>query len=176
MLPLGSHRLIACLLAVLVLAGGCRTQGLAFRQDDRVEIVAPEENETVTLPFTLEWSVEDFDIVGPDGSDTNDAGYFGIFIDQTPMPPGESLRYIARDDDSCLRSADCPDETYLSDRNIYLTTDTQMTIDALQDTRPVDRPSAPDDHEITIVLLNGSNERIGEAAFTVEFTVDRGQG
>jgi hypothetical protein len=91
------------------------------------------------------------------------------------MPPGESLRYYARDDETCNPQTNCPDAAYLADRNVYLTRNTTYPVTALQDTRPVDRPGAPDDHEITIVLMNGRNERIGESAFKVAFTVDRGQ-
>ena len=163
------------LAATLFAAGGCRTSGLAFRIDDRVEIVAPEENATVTLPFDLRWTVEDFEVVGADGSQSDDAGYFAVLLDTSPMPPGESLRYYARDDETCNPKTKCPDTAYLADRNVYVTRSTTYPITALQDTRPVDRPSAPDSHEITIVLMNGRNERIGESAFKVAFTVDRGQ-
>lgn len=157
----------------MLLLTGCRTSGLAFRADERVEIVAPAQRAEVTLPFDVRWTVEDFTVAGADGSATDDAGYFAVLVDVTPMPPGENPTYYARDDASCLASAGCPDVAYLADRNIYLTRDTTFDVIALEDTRPTDRPSAPDEHEITIVLLNGKSERIGESAFKVEFTVDR---
>jgi hypothetical protein len=160
---------------VLLSATGCRTSGLAFRADERVEITAPEQRSEVTLPFDLVWTVKDFNITGPDGTDLNDAGYFAVLVDTTPMPPGEDLRYYSRDDDSCLPAAGCPDQAYLNDRNVYLTRRTTFPVTAVTDTRPIDRQSAPDSHEVTIVLLNGKSERIGESSFRVQFTVDRGQ-
>jgi hypothetical protein len=164
------------LAAAVFAASGCRTSGLAFRIDDRLEIVAPEESAEVTLPFELSWTVEDFTVVGADGSRSDDAGYFAVLVDTSPMPPGENLTYYARDDETCNPQTKCPDAAYLADRNVFVTRDTTFPVTTLQDTRPIDRPSAPDTHEITIVLLNGSNERIGESAFKVDFTVDRGQG
>ncbi|HYZ92513.1 MAG TPA: hypothetical protein VFA34_08975 [Actinomycetota bacterium] len=163
----------AAMACLAVLTAGCRVSDLSFRADKRIEIVAPADRSTVTLPFQLRWTVEDFDVVGPDGTNRNDAGYFAVLLDTTPMPPGEGLDYFARDDQSCLRSPGCPDATYLSDRDVYLTGGTTFEVQTLRDTRPIDRRSAPDDHEITVVLLNGRSERIGESAFKVDITVDR---
>ena len=163
----------AALAALVLLSSACRTSGLAFRADQRVEILTPENRSEVTLPFEVTWSVEDFEIVGADGSASNDAGYFGVLVDTSPMPPGEGPSYYARDDKNCTAATRCPDVAYLADRNVFLTRDTTFPVTALQDFRPIDRPSAPDDHEITIILLNGENRRIGESAFKVEVTVDR---
>jgi hypothetical protein len=168
-------RLIAVSGALLVLASGCRVGDLAFRVDTRVEFVAPEDRAEVRLPFDVRWTVEDFHPVGADGSATDDAGFFAILLDVSPMPPGEGLDYFARDDDTCNRADGCPDEAYLADRRIYTTTDTTFRVDALADTRPTERPEAQDDHDITIVLLNGKGERIGESAFRRTVIVDRGQ-
>jgi hypothetical protein len=171
---LGRSAVIAACVALL--ASACRVNDLAFRQDERVEILTPEQRSKVVLPFHLRWTVRDFDIVGPDGSHNARAGYFAVLVDASPMPPGANLTYFARDDDSCLRTPGCPDETYLADRDVHLTTDTSFAVDTLRDTRPINRRSVPDEHAITIVLLNGRGERIGESAFKTEFTVDRGQG
>lgn len=163
-------------IAVVTLGStACRTTGLAFRIDERVEIISPKDRSTVILPFDLRWTAEDFSVVGADGSSSDDAGYFAVLIDTTPMPPSENPAYYARDDDSCLASQGCPDVTYLAERNVYLTKETIFPVTALTDTRPIDRQSAPDDHEISIVLLNGRSERIGEAVFRVNFTVEREQ-
>jgi hypothetical protein len=157
-----------------LLVSGCRFSNVSFREDKRVEIVAPENRDTVRLPFEVRWTTKDFQITGADGEERDDAGYFAVLLDRSPMPPGEDLTYFARDDDTCR--APCPDLRYLADRNIHVTQATTFRVDALADTRPVDRPSADDDHEITIILLNGKNERIGESAYRVSVLVDRGQG
>jgi hypothetical protein len=169
-------RCVAVAGVLLVVASGCRVSDLAFRADTRVEFVSPEDRADVKLPFEVSWTVTDFRAVGPDGSETDDAGFFAVLLDVSPMPPGEGLAYYARDDDSCNASDGCPDAQYLADRRIYTTKDTTFRVDALADSRPTERPEADDDHEITIVLLNGKGERIGESAFRRTVLVDRGQG
>lgn len=159
----------ACL---VLLTGGCRFTNVSLREDKRVEIVTPENRATVDLPFDVRWTTKDFRITGPTGSDARDAGYFAVLLDRTPMPPGESLTYFARDDETC-RPPRCPDLRYLADRNVHVTQATSFRVNALADDRPVDRPSADDDHEITIILLNGKGERIGESAYRVTVIVDR---
>ena len=170
-----SKRYACALVALALLSAGCRFNDLAFRIDERIDIVAPEDRAEVTLPFELRWTVEDFEVTGPDGQARRDAGYFAVLLDESPMPPGEGPDYVARDDESCLRTEGCPDETYLTDRGIHLTQETTFTVDALRDMRPVDRPSASDNHTITIVLVNGKSERIGESARSVDITVNREQ-
>jgi hypothetical protein len=161
----------AALVALVLLAPACATEGLAFVQDQRVEIVRPEGNSTVTLPVTFEWRVvEDFEITGPDGERRNDAGYFGLFLDQTPVPPGETLAYVARDDAACKRLPGCPDETYLADRLIWSTSETSFTLEHLPD---LDTASGHETHEFTVVLLDGTGRRIGESAWFVTFFYER---
>ncbi len=168
-------RVAAVGVCLVLLASGCRLNDLSFREDKRIEITSPENRADVALPFDLTWTVEDFEVVGADGTERHDAGYFAVLLDVTPMPPGETLDYFARDDETCKPAFGCPDKTYLSDRNIYLTKHTTFSVDTLADSRPVDRQSADDDHEITIILLNGKSERIGESAYRRTVIVDRGQ-
>jgi hypothetical protein len=69
--------IVAALVAAT--ASACVSDGLAFRIDERVTIVAPEEREQVTLPLTIDWEVEDFD------------GTFAVFVDRAPIAPGDPL-------------------------------------------------------------------------------------
>jgi hypothetical protein len=158
----------------MVATTSCRLSDLAIRADKRVDIITPANREKVTLPFDVKWTVKEFKVTGPDGSDSNDQGYFLVLLDLSPMPPGADINYFARDDNSCHPSQGCPDATYLADRDIYLTQNQSFRVESLADTRPPDRKSADDDHEITIVLLNGKNQRIGESAFRVKVLIDRG--
>ena len=164
----------------LVLAGlcaaltGCVPQGLAFRTDTRLTIIEPEDRESVSLPVTIDWDIRDFEIVGPgsdvEGEGDRDAGYFAVFVDGTPMPPGKSLRWVARKDTSCRPADGCPDEEYLEARGIYTTTETELTLEQLPQTGNDDRRER---HRATIVLLDAGGSRIGESAFEVAFDIDR---
>ena len=144
-------------------------QGLAFRLDDRVQITAPADREEVELPVTLRWSVEDFEVVQPGTEVREDAGYFAVFVDRAPVPPGKTLAWIARNDSGCSESSGCPDAEYLSSRGIYTTSETQLVLEQL----PRGDEGKRDRHTATIVLLDGSGARIGESAFEVVFEVER---
>lgn len=168
----GCSRAAAGFLAVLVLSG-CVSQGLAFRVDDRLSISSPKDRSEVTLPLTVRWDIRDFDVVQP-GTSTDrprgNAGYFAVFIDGTPQPPGKDLAWLARKDRSCRPTDGCPDAEYLAARNIYSTSAQQITFAQLP--RPSDS-TKKERHRVTIVLLDPAGKRIGESAFQSEFIVKR---
>jgi hypothetical protein len=157
------------IVGLALLASSCGS-GLAFVQDRRLEFTAPQSHEKVTLPVTIRWKVEGFRLTGPDGSPQPGAGYFGVFVDRTPVPPGRPLSWIARDDRPCLRTPGCPDETYLSDRRVHSTNETEITFEHLPD---LGASRGHESHEVTIVLLDGSGRRIGESAWYIGFLYDR---
>lgn len=161
------------LIGLVAATTGCIPQGLAFKVDKRLTFQSPEDRATVSLPLTLDWDIRDFEITGLAGEPREDAGYFAVFLDSTPMPPGRMLRWIARKDTSCRPADGCPDEEYLIARGIYTTTDTELVLDQLPRTGGDDDRDRRERHRATIVLLNARGERIGESAFEVVFDVDR---
>ena len=155
-------RRAAIVLALALLTSGCGVSGLAFRQDDRLSFVTPEDRAEITLPLTVEWEVEDFEV-------GRGAGSFAVFVDRAPQPPGKTLDWLARDDDSCRAEDGCPDEQWFAERDVFRTTDRQLTIEQL--------PARTDDrrelHEVTVVLLDEQGRRVGETGWTLEFQVAR---
>ncbi|MGH2812497.1 MAG: hypothetical protein ACRDI1_07265 [Actinomycetota bacterium] len=164
---------ISAIALLWVLAGlaGCGFGGLNFLQDKRLTITSPTDRERVDLPVTVEWKVTDFRVTGEDGSRRTDSGFFGLYVDRAPQPPGETQEFLVRDDQTCRRTPGCPDEAFLAQRDIHTTTKTRFTIEFLRDLDP--ESSRRDFHEVTIVFLNGVGERIGESAFTIQFEVAR---
>lgn len=155
---IGRRRLAAAALLVAVAAGsGCGTKGLAFLADERIDIVAPSDNDEVTLPLTLKWAARDY------------SGRFGVFVDRSAPPPGKPLSWVARDDDECDVSAGCPDAAYLAQRGVYETTAHELVIERVEDTRASGRRCAT--HEATVVLLDDDGKRRGESAWGVSFRV-----
>lgn len=137
---------------------GCATQGLAFRTDDRVDIVAPDRGDLVELPLTLEWTARDVD------------GSFAVFVDQAPMPPGKPLSWVARGDDDCDESAGCPDAQYLAERGVLATSEHSVVIERV----PFDTGNRRcAEYDATVVLLDDEGRRRGESAWTVPFRVCR---
>ena len=163
--------LVACALAVASLSG-CAVQGLAFTIDDRLQIVSPQDREVVRLPVTIKWKIRDFKVTGPDGAQNPEAGYFGVFVDRAPPPPGETFTWVAKDDRSCHPEDGCPSKAYLADRGIFTTDETKFVLKTLPPPTD-DQAKRREFHEVTIVLLDGSGRRIGESAFTSEFEVKR---
>ena len=161
---------LAALMAVLV--SGCSFTGLSLVVDDRLTFVAPQDRAAVDLPVTIEWEVEDFTVTTTrDAEDVSgEAGYFGVFIDRTPQPPGEDLQWFAKDDEDCKRDPECPDDDYFSVRGIHTTTKTSFAIAQLP--RPVDS-NRREFHEVTVVLLDPDGVRIGESAWTIDFEIMR---
>ena len=168
-----SRRLLLRLFLVSCLPlAGCAVEGLAFEQDDRLEFVGMEYREKVTLPFTIRWRVHDFEITGPNGQSSSDAGYFEVVFDKQPQPPGEDLEYFARDDIACVRSDKCPNRKYLAQRGIYTTTDTSFTVKNLPPAPGVELDRGePDIHDVTVVLLDGQGRRIGESSWWIPFEI-----
>ncbi len=160
------------LLALATLVPACIPEGLAFVEDDRVEIVAPESHTEVDLPVTIEWTVEDFEVTGPGAGTGEDSGYFAVFVDTPPVPPGDPLEWIARDDKRCENTPGCPDEVYFADRNVFSTTETEFTVEHLPD---METATGHEIHEVTIVLLDETGRRIGESAWHITFFFQRAQ-
>ena len=156
--------------AALVAGSGCATGQYQFVADHRVHIDAPRPRSTVTLPLSLHWSYDDFRVTGPDHSRDSHAGYFAVFVDRAPVPAGKDLRWLARNDPSCRPSEGCPNEQYFTSRQVFTTTQPQLTFDQLP--KPASHRGA-ETHTITVVLLDGSGRRIGESAWYVDFKVHR---
>jgi len=150
---------------------GCGFSGLNFVQDDRLEIVHPTDRAKIRFPLTVRWRVTGFEVTGPDGSPGDDAGYFGLYIDRAPQAPGETQVDLVREDPGCQIDPECPGPAYLARQNIHSTDQTSFTIEEIPDPTPQDRRRGRRFHDITIVLLNGRGERIGESAYSVRVEV-----
>lgn len=164
--------LLGVLPAVLgtVALSGCST-AVAFRTDDRVRFTSPQDRATVTLPVTLTWTVRNFTVLPPGSAPpTRNAGYFAVFVDQAPVPPGQQLRYLARQDKRCRPTDGCPDPAYLQSRGVYTTSSTSLTLAQLP---PQTDRNTRERHSAILVLLDSTGRRIGESAFEVDFDVKR---
>ena len=150
---------VLVLAVAVTLSAGCATSGLSFRQDERVSVVTPGDNERRALPLEISWEAHDYD------------GYFAVFIDRSPMRPNQGLLALVPDDDPCRQRDVCPDAEWLADRHVYVTRETSLVVERLPDRRAGDRGS--DRHELTIVFLDEDGTRRGEPAFVREFIVDR---
>lgn len=168
------RRLLWAGMSAVVVGGsfaGCATEGLSFRADERVEITAPADRATVELPQTFEWTVRDFEVTGRSGEAGDGAGLFALFLDRTPVGPGDDVdEALSADEEArCGDDRACRDAA-LAQRGVWVTEDTRLTVDQVGTTG-----RASDDlHRLTLVLVDGRGRRVGESAFSVEFRVDEG--
>lgn len=164
---LGRRAASAWWIATALLATGCDISNMEFVEDTRVRVVEPEARSTVTLPATLRWEVTEFEVTGRDGQSSADAGYFAVFVDRHPIPPGKTLEWYSQQDESCGGSP-CGTVENLSD--IYTTEGTELELSRLP---AIDQGRAVEQHEAVVVLLDGTGARIGESAFFVRFNFER---
>jgi hypothetical protein len=147
-----------------VLCGCADYSQLSFRQDKRLQVIAPADRSTVELPVTLRWQIRDFTVP--------EQGSFALFVDRAPVPGGKALSHVARRDRGCRADAGCPDADYLAAHEVFTTSDTEYTFENLPAPAHPDSRQ-PERHRVTIVLLDSTGHRIGESAWSVEFTVRR---
>jgi hypothetical protein len=139
---------------------GCSVSGHSFFQDDRLELISPEDRSQVRLPVTVRWRADDRDVRPVNGA-------FGVLVDRAPPPPGRTLAWLFRDDENCEDTAGCPDAAYLAERRVFETTGTSVAIDRVFATGDADREL----HEVTVVLLDAQHRRVSESAWTVRFRI-----
>lgn len=159
-------------LTLLVVAGlsGCQLDRLQFRNDDRLTFETPKARHRVTVPLTVAWRMRDFTPTGLDGRGERGRGVFAVFVDKAPMPVGEDLKWLFRDDPSCRTDRRCPSTEQLAARGVYVTTRSSLTLDVL--------PQASDgvgdeQHYVNVVLLDGAGRRLGESAWYLPFRTRR---
>ena len=155
---------VAALVTGLAVLPACGSGHFQFVADHRLHITAPRARSTVSLPMTVRWSFDDFQV-------GQVAGSFGVFIDRTPIPAGKDLKWVARKDESCQPRTGCPDESYFTSRQIFTTTKSEMTFAQLP--KPGSHYRGPENHTVTVVLLDADGHRVGESAWYVDFKVHR---
>src|SRR5947209_1725407 len=157
----------ALTLAGAVLLSGCgitHLQDLSFRVDNRLHFTTPKARTKLHQPVRLAWTIRDFRVAAP-GSEppSRDAGYFAVFVDSTPIKPGQTMRAVANGDHSCERDPKCPDTAYLEQHEVYTTTQLSMTLPQIPNV--IGDREKIQHHTVTVVLMDTSGHRIGESAW-----------
>ena len=137
------QRMVGALAAVVVLTG-CGPY--LFRQSDRVTVTSPVVYSTTRNPVTVTWTAQDFTAPAD--------GRFAVFVDRDPISPGDNI-----------------DEYTTQQRaGIYVVDTTSLKLGVLGQVTGVD-PAEANHHDVTVVLLDTSGNRIGEYAGFTEFTL-----
>src|SRR4051794_2300380 len=158
-----------------LLVSGCgltHLQDLQFRVDKRLHFTNPEARTTVHQPVAISWTMSDFTVAAAGSAPpTRDAGYFAVFVDQSPIRPGHTMDDVAKGANYCQQSPSCPGRKYLRDHQVYTTTATSVRFPLI--------PSLTGDksrlqmHTFTVVLMDTSGHRIGESAWELDLRIPR---
>lgn len=157
-----------------LLVSGCgitHMQDLSFRVDNRLHFTTPKARSKLHQPVHLAWTIRDFRVAAP-GSEppSRDAGYFALFVDHTPIRPGQTMHAVAAGDPSC-RPPSCPSNAYLEQHQIYTTTDLSFTLPQIPNIQG-DKETVQH-HTVTVVLMDTSGHRIGESAWQLDFRIPK---
>lgn len=144
---------VAAIVAFALASGGCAPGGPDLKRSDGTAIVTPAPHADVTLPTTVTWAAE-----GIDETDVAERGlYFALFVDKTPIRPGQSLLALA--DDSCRQAGGgCANNEYFARLHVYLTAEPSVTLNAM----PIQHGRHDDRHELAIVLIDANGKRWSE--------------
>ena len=136
---------VAAAVAVCIVSTSCGPAGLDFRQDHRLAMVSPQDFSSVRLPLTVHWRFSQ--ALGQPGG----AAAFGVFVDAAPIGPGDSVRSLDRAGRATLT----------------VTTRTALPLSGLDTTG-----GSSTEHDVTVVLLDASGRRLGEAAAHLAFYLE----
>jgi hypothetical protein len=164
----GGHLVVLGLVIALTSACATSLSGLDFRTDKRLSFVEPHSRQQVALPVHLVWTIKDFTPVAAGSQPPSKAaGYFAIFVDTTPIKPGQSMRAVAHGDPTCENNPRCPGRGYLAARQIYTTSATSY---ALHNVLPLTNDDQHVQlHAAVIVLMDTNGDRIGESSWEIDF-------
>lgn len=168
-------RRVALAVTGAALVSGCgitHLQDLSFRVDNRLHFTTPEARSKTHQPVHVAWTIRDFRVAAA-GSEppSRGAGYFAVFVDRTPIKPGQTMRAVASGDLSCRHDPKCPDAAYLAQHEVYTTTDLSMTLPQIPNV--VGDKGKIQHHTLTVVLMDTSGHRIGESAWQLDFRIPR---
>lgn len=163
------------LLAGALLISGCgmtHLQDLSFRVDNRLHFTTPKARTKIHQPVHVAWTIRDFRVAAA-GSEppSRSAGYFAVFVDRTPIKPGQTMRAVASGDPSCRHDPKCPDAAYLAQHEVYTTTEMSMTLPQIPNV--IGDKEKVQHHTVTVVLMDTSGHRIGESAWQLDFRIPK---
>lgn len=137
-----------------------------------MQIVSPAQHAKISLPVRLAWKTKNFKVVERSTSERTDRGYFGIFVDRAPQPPGEHIEWFFERESSCEPVTICLTPDRLAAEGIFTARRASFVFADIS-RRPDAARGQQDFHDVTVVLLDPGGRRIGESGDTVFFRLDR---
>lgn len=133
---------------------------MQFHKDNRLTFTSPPARELAELPIHVAWEFQ---------GDLREGEVFGVFVDRSAIAIGKPPQSLASGDPSCEAEPSCPDEAYLANIGVYVTTEPRLELTTLPRVGGV----GDEQHTITVVLLDSGGVRRTESHWYVEFRLPR---
>jgi hypothetical protein len=146
------------ILALAVLVTGCRTSGLLFTKSSDFRILSPASSAEVKLPLRVTWTA---------GGSYRPGDRFAVFLDRGTIGPGENLSKLIPD--ACKKAPSCSGETFLQQEKVYVTSSPEVILATLPRSSVTGHSTGKEDHSVTVVILDSSGARVGEAFASTDF-------
>lgn len=136
---------------------------IRFEVDRRLKLIEPDDEERVSVPVTIRWTAGDFE--------ATDGRRFAVFLDRPPIGLDKPLRLrtcTLREEQPVVAGEarqPCRDDR----ESIFLTTETELTLDCIDPTSGPDRVKHR--HTVSIIFIDEDWRRIGPAVATRAFVV-----
>lgn len=153
---------LALIATMASLTTGCRASGMIFTKSSGFRIVSPSSFSSVSLPLTVSWT---------EGAPFQSGDKFAVFIDRGSIGIGDNVRSLIPK--SCREVSTCSQDQYLQQQDVYVTTSASLNLPTLPSTSLTGHSSGKEDHEIVVVVLDGSGHRVGEQYASVDFVYNR---
>lgn len=168
-------RRLAVVAALVPLVAGCgitHLQDLDFHVDNRLHFIGLKDRADVHFPLTIRWRMSDFTVASPGSMPASrSAGYFALFVDQSPIRPGQTMKAICKADPFARGDASCPTQSYLEGKLVYPTTGDSVTLDSIPNLAGnKDRKQL---HTFVVVLMDTAGHRIGESSWELDLRLPR---
>jgi len=144
---------------VAIVASGCGIDGLDFRADTRLSITSPSDRSAVTVPFLLEWELQD-----PGERDSA----FAVLVNVSPPRAGAPITDLLPESQQDRASCDAECQfAALAARGITVTSAEELEFTVLPRRTGMSADRARR-HTITVIVLDQQGRRVGEVADSID--------
>jgi hypothetical protein len=162
---------VGALVGITGLLSGCGINKLevplTFSSDRRLHMVSPADQSVVGLPVTVRWSASDFPL-------TN-GNHFGVFVDAPPVGLQSQVRLVVCSQQGLapIQIGEQRSPCYDQRNSVFMAYQPYFTFTCFSP-RYQAAARSRNQHQISVVLLDRNNVRVGQAV--ADLTIDVNPG
>ncbi|HEX5268715.1 MAG TPA: hypothetical protein VFW24_18260 [Acidimicrobiales bacterium] len=138
---------------------------LTFSSDRRLHMVSPDDQSVVGLPVTVRWAASGFPLSG--------GNHFGVFVDQPPVGLKTQVRLVVCSEQglSPIQIGEQRSPCYDQRNDVFMADQPSYTFSCFSP-RYNAAARSRNQHQISVVLLDRNNVRVGQAVADLTIDVD----